>query len=89
MFNTDQLAIYSRILSAITDNRPLCMFIDGKAGRGKTTLVNALCDKLRSMGHIVIPTATSAFAAQLYPGGRTTHSAFKVSNRLFQYRVQN
>ncbi|KAJ7934522.1 DNA helicase Pif1 like protein [Mycena leptocephala] len=89
MFNTDQLAIYSRILSAITDNRPLCMFIDGKAGRGKTTLVNALCDKLRSMGHIVIPTATSAFAAQLYPGGRTTHSAFKVSNRLFQYQVQN
>lgn len=79
MFNPDQLAIYNCVLSAITEHRPLCIFIDGKAGRGKTTLVNALCDKVRSMGHIVIPTATAAFAAQLYPGGRTTHSAFKVS----------
>jgi hypothetical protein len=79
MFNSDQLAIYSKILSAVIGNRPLCIFIDGKAGRGKTTLVNTLCDKLRSMGRIVIPTASSAFAAQLYPGGRTTHSAFKVS----------
>ncbi|KAJ6538259.1 hypothetical protein DFH09DRAFT_895923, partial [Mycena vulgaris] len=57
----------------------LCVFIDGKAGRGKTTLVNALCDnlKLRSIGRIVIPTGTAAFAAQLYPSGRTPQSAFK------------
>ena len=27
---------------------------------------------------IILPTATSAFAAQLYAGGRTTHSMFKV-----------
>ncbi|KAJ6611585.1 hypothetical protein B0H10DRAFT_1809232, partial [Mycena sp. CBHHK59/15] len=51
-------------------------FVDGKAGRRKTTLVNVLCDMLRSMGRIVILTATAAFAAQLYPGGGTTHSAF-------------
>jgi predicted ATPase len=61
------------------NNTPLCLFVDGKAGRGKTMLVNTLCDKIRSLGKIVIPTATAAFAAQLYPGGRTTHSAFKVS----------
>ncbi|KAJ7843149.1 DNA helicase Pif1 like protein, partial [Mycena leptocephala] len=73
----EQLAIYSEILAAVLDNRPLCAFVDGKAGRGKTTLVNTLCDKLRATGRIVIPTATAAFAAQLYPGGRTTHSAFK------------
>ncbi|KAJ7847045.1 hypothetical protein B0H13DRAFT_1646251 [Mycena leptocephala] len=79
IFNQDQLSIYTQILSAILEGRPLCAFIDGKAGRGKTTLVNAPCDKLRSIGRIVIPTATAAFAAQLYPGGRTTHSAFKVS----------
>jgi hypothetical protein len=40
------------------------------------------------MGRIVIPTATSAFAAQLYPGGRTTHSAFKVSNNCFNTRCR-
>ncbi|KAJ7094938.1 hypothetical protein C8R44DRAFT_890078 [Mycena epipterygia] len=41
-FKQAQLAIYSEILSAILDNRPLCAFVDGKAGRGKTTLVNTL-----------------------------------------------
>jgi hypothetical protein len=78
IFNADQQLIYDTILAAVLENWPLCASIDGKAGRGKTTLVNALCDKLRSIGRIVIPTATAAFAAQLYPGGRTTHSAFKV-----------
>lgn len=78
IFKPQQLAIYTQILSAVLENRPLYAFVDGKAGRGKTTLVNTLCNKLRSLGRIVIPTATAAFAAQLYPGGRTTHSAFKV-----------
>ncbi|KAF7344341.1 ATP-dependent DNA helicase [Mycena sanguinolenta] len=53
IFNTDQQDIYSQIFSAVMESRPLCIFIDGKAGRGKTTLVNALCDKLRSIGRIV------------------------------------
>jgi hypothetical protein len=77
-FNQDQKAIYDEIASAITNNRGLCIFVDGQAGRGKTFMINGLCDKLRSMGHIVLATATAAFAAQLYPGGRTTHSTFKV-----------
>ncbi|KAJ7903991.1 DNA helicase Pif1 like protein, partial [Mycena leptocephala] len=73
-----QLEVYNYALGAVMNGTPLCLFVDGKAGRGKTILVNTLCDKVRSLGKIVIPTATSAFAAQLYPGGRTTHSAFKV-----------
>jgi hypothetical protein len=73
-----QLEIYNFALAAVLNSTPLCLFVDGKAGRGKTMLVNTLCDKIRSLGKIVIPTATAAFAAQLYPGGRTTHSAFKV-----------
>ena len=55
------------------------MFIDGKAGCGKTFLVNTLCAWVRAVGRIALPTATSAFAAQLYPGGHTTHSTFGVS----------
>ena len=77
----EQHFIYSRIMSSVLEREPLLAFIDGKAGRGKTFLINAICDKIHSLGCIVIPTATAAFAAQLYPGGRTTHSAFKVSSR--------
>lgn len=77
--NEEQYGIYTEVMDAVTNRRPLCAFVDGKAGRGKTFLVNTICNKLRSEGHIVLPTATSAFAAQLYPGGKTTHSVFKVS----------
>ncbi|KAI0779786.1 PIF1-like helicase-domain-containing protein, partial [Fomes fomentarius] len=76
--NAEQYGIYTEIMDAVTNRKPLCAFVDGKAGRGKTFLVNTICNKLRSEGHIVLPTATSAFAAQLYPGGKTTHSVFKV-----------
>jgi hypothetical protein len=81
LFNAEQTSISNRIIQAMANNEPLMMFIDGKAGRGKTFLVNTLCDWVRGQGHVVLPTATSAFAAQLYAGGRTTHSTFKVSQR--------
>lgn len=78
----EQQFIYDQIMSSVLKKESLLAFIDGKAGRGKTFLINVICNKVRSLGRIVIPTATAAFAAQLYPGGRTTHSAFKVYPRL-------
>jgi hypothetical protein len=78
--NSEQRAIYDTIIDCIINRKPLCLFVDGKAGRGKTFLINTVCDRVRSLRKIVLPTATSAFAAQLYPGGRTTHSTFKVQN---------
>lgn len=75
----EQQNIFDQVVHASLNYEPFLAFIDGKAGRGKTFLVNAICDKLRSVGRIVLPTATAAFAAQLYSGGRTTHSMFKVS----------
>jgi hypothetical protein len=78
-FNAEQCAIFERIVLAVNEEQPLLLFIDGKAGVGKSFLINVLCDELRSRNIVVLPTATSAFAAQLYPGGRTLHSTFKVS----------
>lgn len=78
-FNPEQRDIFLQVQQAISNSEPLLMFVDGKAGRGKTFLVNTLCAWVRASGRIALPTATSAFAAQLYPGGRTTHSTFGVS----------
>jgi len=78
----EQSAIFDAIINAVTNNVSLLTFVDGKAGRGKTFLINAVCNKVRAMGQIVLPTATAAFAAHLYPGGRTTHSTFKVGRVL-------
>jgi ABC-type transport system involved in cytochrome c biogenesis ATPase subunit len=80
--NTEQRAIFAHIMQVINSGEQLLAYIDGRAGRGKTYLINAVISLLRSRQAIVIPTATSAFAAQLYPGGRTTHSAFKVSSSM-------
>ena len=80
ILNTGQREIFDEVMDAIQGNRPLTLFIDGKAGRGKTFLINTICEHIRALGLIAIPTATAAFAAQLYPGGRTTHSAFKVGH---------
>ena len=77
-FNPKQLDIFLWVQYTILSNEPLLMFIDGKAGCGKTFLVNILCAWVQSTGGITLPTATSAFAAQLYPGGWTTHSTFGV-----------
>ena len=74
----EQRHVFDTIMEHVNDGTGLCAFVDGKAGRGKTVVVNAICDMVRAMNKIVLPTATSAFAAQLYPGGRTTHSTFKV-----------
>jgi PIF1-like helicase len=78
VFNPEQRDIFSQVQSAVLNSKPLLMFIDGKVGRGKMFLVNMLRAWVRSVGKIALPTATSAFAAQLYPGGRTTHSTFGV-----------
>ncbi|CDO71194.1 hypothetical protein BN946_scf184845.g64 [Trametes cinnabarina] len=77
-FNAEQRSIFDQVVAAVERGQSLQLFVDGKAGRGKTFLVNTICDHFRARNSIVIATATSAYAAQLYPGGRTTHSAFKV-----------
>ena len=77
-FNEEQRQIFDLIITAVTNNHPILLFLDGKAGVGKTFLINAVCDKLRSVNIITLPTATSAYAAQLYRGGRTAHSTFKI-----------
>jgi hypothetical protein len=78
-FNCEQSSVYDDVLNAVLDDRSLHIFVDGKAGTGKTYLVNMICNKICLLGRIVLPTAIAAFAAQHYAGGRTTHSAFKVS----------
>ena len=78
LLTDEQQVIVNTVMHAVMMNNSLFLFIDGKAGWGKTFLVDVICDFLQSMGQIVLPTATSAFTTQLYPGGHTAHSAFKV-----------
>ena len=80
---SEQSRLFSKVVAAIDEKRPLSLFVDGKAGTGKTHVIKTICSFLRSKQKIVIATASSAFAALLYDGGRTAHSTFKVCHMSF------
>jgi hypothetical protein len=78
----DQQNIFDHIqhLPDYTIRRPQgsCFFIDGRAGRGKTFLMAALCDRIRGDGGIACITGTTALSVVHYERGRTAHSAFGI-----------
>ena len=80
--NAEQADIFHCVMEAIMDAQdgetPSPFFIEGKPGRGKTFLVDALCSHLRSEGLIILIVGTSALAAALYERGRTAHSLFRI-----------
>ena len=76
--NNEQRAAYDEILSSIDSNDGGLFFVDGPGGTGKTFLYMALLAKVRSQNKIAVATATSGVAASIMPGGRITHSRFKI-----------
>jgi hypothetical protein len=80
--NDEQRSLFSTIYHTITSSPPQSaippFFIEGRPGRGKTFLMNALVNLLRSEGKIVLVVGTSALAASLYERGRTAHSLFEI-----------
>ncbi|XP_019413906.1 PREDICTED: uncharacterized protein LOC109325794 [Lupinus angustifolius] len=76
--NSDQLVAFNTIMNVIEHRQGKVFFVDGPGGTGKTFLYRALISRLRSVGQIVLATATSGIAATLLPGGQTAHSRFKI-----------
>jgi ATP-dependent DNA helicase PIF1 len=52
-------------------------FVQGAAGTRKTTLYHTMSQYYRSQNQPVVCVVSSAIAALLLPGGRTSHSMFK------------
>jgi nucleoside-triphosphatase THEP1 len=57
---------------------PPPVHVDGRAGRGKTYVLYPVIGALRKQGQIVLLSASSAFAAKNYPGGRTSHYLYGI-----------
>jgi hypothetical protein len=80
-FNPEQLAVYHQLKAAVENPNPnnACLyFLDGKAGRGKTFLVNCLVTSLRARGAIVLVGGSTALSIIHYDRGRTAHSTFGI-----------
>ncbi|KAJ6019739.1 hypothetical protein N7499_003178 [Penicillium canescens] len=74
--NPDQKGIFDHLLDQSDIGG--CYFIDGRAGRGKTFLMSAMCDRIRADERIVCVTGTTALSVIHYERGRTAHSAFGI-----------
>ncbi|KAG5589309.1 hypothetical protein H5410_039823 [Solanum commersonii] len=76
--NRDQQIAYNTILNRVFSNKPGAFFIDGPGGTGKTFLYRVLLSIVRHQGFVALATTSFGVAASLLPGGRTTHSRFKL-----------
>ncbi|XP_022030895.2 uncharacterized protein LOC110931830 [Helianthus annuus] len=76
--NTEQTAIYDRVIDSVTAKKGGFYFVYGPGGTGKTFLYRTILSRLRSMGLIALAVASSGIASLLLPGGRTAHSRFAI-----------
>ena len=81
--NTQQKYCFDKIVFTLNKPTTSAQFsLQGPAGTGKTFLYRALCSYIRQQGKVVLCVASSGIAAQLLPGGRTSHSQFEISLHL-------
>ena len=79
-FTPDQKVIFDVVMDAVAENKALQIFISARGGCGKTFLLNAILDAVRTSepgGCIALGMATTGIAAQLLHLGRTYHSRLK------------
>ncbi|XP_061357242.1 uncharacterized protein LOC133301608, partial [Gastrolobium bilobum] len=74
----EQKDVYEKIISAVSRGTGFFFFLYGFGGTGKTFIWNTLSTSVRSNGKIVLNVASSGIASLLLPGGRTTHSRFRI-----------
>ena len=77
--NVEQRHCFDVITHAIeTQPQTAHFFLQGAGGTGKTFLYCTICNHYRAAGKVVLCVASSGIAALLLPGGRTSHSRFKI-----------
>ncbi|XP_062094266.1 uncharacterized protein LOC133800324 [Humulus lupulus] len=76
--NSEQQQVYNVVLETFLSNQNATFFVDGPDGTGKTFQYRALLATVRSKNLVALATASSGVATSILPGGRTTHSSFKL-----------
>ncbi|XP_019451814.1 PREDICTED: uncharacterized protein LOC109353911 [Lupinus angustifolius] len=92
LFNSlteEQCKIFHTIMQAVNHQQGAMFFLYGYGGTGKTHMWRTLTYALRSQKHIVLTVASSGIASLLLPGGRTTHSKFKIPVPTFDNSICN
>jgi hypothetical protein len=80
--NLEQLSDYTEIIEHVINRKGRVFFVDGTGGTGQSFLYMCLIATVHLEGVIAVATATSGIATSIMPGGRTTHSVFKISIKI-------
>ncbi|KAF1870915.1 hypothetical protein Lal_00030227 [Lupinus albus] len=92
LFNSltaEQYKIFHTIMEDVNRQQGHMFFLYGYGGTGKTHMWRTLTYTLRSEKHIVLTVTSSGIASLLLPGGRTTHSKFKIPVPTFDNSICN
>jgi hypothetical protein len=76
--NNEKHHAFESIVNTILSNKAGFFFVSGYGGTGKTFLWNTIITYLRGHKKIVLSIASSGVVSLLLPGGRTTHSHFRI-----------
>ncbi len=79
-FTSEQLNVFEKVMDAVKNCKPLCIFLSARGGCGKTYLLNAILDSVRTLeegGCVALAMATTGIAGNLLKLGRTFHSRMK------------
>ena len=79
-FTTEQQIVYQKVINAVKNNEPLCVFLSARGGCGKTYLLNSILAAVRTLepgGCVALAMATTGIASNLLNLGRTFHSRMK------------
>ncbi|XP_058726187.1 uncharacterized protein LOC131597510 [Vicia villosa] len=74
----EQRDVFKQILTAVDTQNGGVFFLYGYGGTGKTYMWRTLASYIRSRRKICLTVSSSGIASLLLPGGRTTHSKFKI-----------
>ncbi len=77
--NQQQEIAYDTLIKAVNSGSGGIYFLDAPGGTGKTFLISLLLARIRSRNDVALALASSEIAATMLEGGRTAHSALKLS----------
>lgn len=78
LFIDEQRNIFEEIMEAVEKQKGGVFFLYDYGGTDKTFMWNTLSAAIRAKRKFVLPVASSGISSLVLPGGRTTHSKFKI-----------
>lgn len=78
IFTEEQKSIFNEVVTACRGTADAMYDIRGRAGCGKTLLINAICAQARLDGHLTAPTAATGLAALNQQFGMTFHRTWGI-----------